>query len=166
MKSTENMDAAPEGTAPDGATPDGPDAPFRLDDFLPYRLAVAAARVSRDFAAIYEAEFGLSIAEWRVIAHLGEAEAVSVREIHQRVDMDKSRVSRAAARLEAAGYVAKAANAADRRLVSLRLTAEGRALRDAVAARAKTYQADLLARMPEAEAAMLRACLDAVERAV
>lgn len=138
---------------------------FHLDDFLPYRLAVAAARVSRDFAKIYEAEFGLSIPEWRVIAHLGQAEAVSVREIHARVDMDKSRVSRAAARLETAGYVAKTANPADRRLVSLTLTPEGRALLDAIKPRAREYEAELLARMPEAEARMLRACIEALVKA-
>ncbi|MGG7566922.1 MarR family winged helix-turn-helix transcriptional regulator [Rhodovulum sp. DZ06] len=140
---------------------------FHLDEFLPYRLAVAAARVSRDFARLYEAEYGLSIPEWRVIAHLGAAEgAVSVREIHQKVDMDKSRVSRAAARLETAGYVTKSENAADRRLVSLRLTDEGRRLHAAIAARAQVYEAELLSRLPQEEARMLRACLDAVAAAV
>lgn len=152
MTSTENPDPAAED--------------FRLDDFLPYRLAVAAARVSRDFARIYEAEFGLSVPEWRVIAHLGEAEAVSVREIHARVDMDKSRVSRAAARLEAAGYVAKTANPADRRLVSLTLTEEGRALLDAIKPRARAYEADLLARLPETEAQALRGAVEALLKAV
>jgi DNA-binding MarR family transcriptional regulator len=139
---------------------------FRLDDFLPYRLAVLAARVSRDFARIYEAEFGLSIPEWRVIAHLGEAEEVSVREIHRRVDMDKSRVSRAAARLESAGLVAKTAHATDGRLVSLTLTAKGRDLLAAIAPRAREYEAELMARLPAPEAAMIRACVEAMLRVV
>ena len=71
---------------------------FELTDFLPYQLAVAAGRVSRAFSDRYRAEFGLSIPEWRVLAHLSTADAVSIREIHARVDMDKSKVSRAAAR--------------------------------------------------------------------
>lgn len=139
---------------------------FRLDDFLPYRLAVLASRVSRDFARIYETEFGLSVAEWRVIAHLGEGGEVSVREIHARVDMDKSRVSRAAARLETAGLVAKSVNAADRRLVSLTLTEAGREMLAAIAPRARAYEAELIARLPADEKRMLRACVDAMLDAV
>ena len=38
--------------------------------------------------------------EWRVIANLTQKEAVSVRDIFERVDMDKSKVSRAASRLD------------------------------------------------------------------
>ena len=58
------------------------------------------------FARRYGAESGISIPEWRVLAHLAEGGPVSVRDIHARVDMDKSKVSRAAARLEEAGLKA------------------------------------------------------------
>ena len=81
------------------------DLTFELETFLPYRLAMAAGRVSRIFAERYRSEFGISIAEWRVIANLTQKEAVSVRDIFERVDMDKSKVSRAASRLEKAGYI-------------------------------------------------------------
>lgn len=118
---------------------------FDLDMFLPYRLNVAAARTSRAFAALY-AEFGLSIPEWRVLAHLHRQDGVSVREIHARVEMDKSKVSRAADRLLAAGYIDKSA-AADRRLVALRLTPAGRALLDRILPRALAFQAALEARL-------------------
>ena len=69
---------------------------FHLDDFLPYRLAVAAQQVSRRFARLYAAEAGLTIPEWRVLAHLNHSGSVSVRDIHTRVNLDKSVVSRAA----------------------------------------------------------------------
>ncbi|MBC7157714.1 MAG: MarR family transcriptional regulator, partial [Rhodobacteraceae bacterium] len=90
---------------------------FDLSVFLPYRLAVAAQRVSRAFAQRYRHDFGLSVAEWRVLAHLSQSGNVSVREVFERVDLDKPRVSRAAARLEAAGYITKQPNPRDRRLV-------------------------------------------------
>jgi len=121
---------------------------FDLDDFLPYQLAVAAARVSRGFAERYRSEFGITIPEWRVLAHLSAAGGpVSVREVHARVDMDKSKVSRAAARLEQAGLVAKAANDEDRRLVSLTLTPAGQALVDRIVPLALDWQADMTARL-------------------
>lgn len=123
-----------------------------LDDFLPYRLNVLAGRVSREFSTRYRERFGISIPEWRVVAHLSQAGAVSVREIHERLDMDKSKVSRAAARLEATGYVAKRVNAADRRLIELTLTAKGRAMMAELAGVAEAYQAELVRRLGDTSA--------------
>ena len=73
-----------------------------LDSFLPYRLAVIAARVSKSMSVLYAEKFGISIAEWRVIAHLARSERVSVRDIHARVNLDKVKVSRAVSRLREA----------------------------------------------------------------
>lgn len=120
---------------------------FDLDTFLPYRLSVAAARVSRRFARLYEAELGISIPEWRVLAHLAQAGTVSVRDIHARVDMDKSKVSRAATRLEEAGLVAKLGHETDRRLVALSLTPAGEALMARLGTIAASFQAELRAEL-------------------
>jgi DNA-binding MarR family transcriptional regulator len=120
---------------------------FDLSQFLPYRLAVAAARVSREFGDRYRAEFGLSIAEWRVLAHLSQAQAVSVGEITARVDMEKSRVSRAAQRLEDAGLVLKTAHPGDGRLVALSLTPQGAALMDRLGPMALEFQTELESRL-------------------
>lgn len=120
---------------------------FDLDDFLPYRITVLAGRLSRDYARIYQERFGLNRAEWRVLAHLSQQPAVSVREIHARADMDKSKVSRAAARLERAGLVTKRTAAADRRLVELALTEAGRAVMAELAPLAHGFQQELLARL-------------------
>lgn len=120
---------------------------FVLDHFLPYRLSVAAARVSRRFARLYAAETGISIAEWRVLAHLAHAEQVSVRDIYARVDMDKSKVSRAAARLEEAGLVRKVGHAEDRRLVELSLTPAGETLMVELGEIALRFQDTLIAEL-------------------
>lgn len=125
---------------------------FVLDDFLPYQLAVAASRVSRQFAALYQEQFGISMPEWRVVAHLSQAGSVSVREIHQRVDMDKSKVSRAASRLESAGLITKKVDQNDRRLVELALTTKGQALIEEMAPIAETFQQKLLSNLaPETD---------------
>jgi DNA-binding MarR family transcriptional regulator len=131
---------------------------FELDDFLPYRLAVLASRVSGEFAAIYGPRYGIGRAEWRVLAHLASAgTAVSVREVHARVDMDKPTVSRAAGRLELAGLIEKRVHDRDRRLVSLKLTAKGRRIMDELIALARSYERALLARLgPEDSAHFLR----------
>jgi DNA-binding MarR family transcriptional regulator len=118
---------------------------FDLSAFLPYQIAVASSRISRAFAERYRAEFGLTIPEWRVLAHLAQSDAVSVREIQARVDMDKSKVSRAAARLESAGLIEKRENPEDRRLLDMRLTVKGRDLIARIVPIADAYQAELLA---------------------
>lgn len=126
---------------------------FVLDDFLPYRLAVLASRVSAEFSTLYKARFGITIPEWRVVAHLSQTpDPVSVREIFDRVGMDKPKVSRAASRLQASGYVEKAPSRTDRRLVELRLTDKGRNLITEMAPIARSFEADVLRRLgPDAE---------------
>lgn len=130
---------------------------FDLAAFLPYQIAATAAALSRGFAERYGAEFGLTIPEWRVLAHLAAAGTVSVREIQARVDMDKSKVSRAAARLEAAGLLTRSENAADRRLLDIALTDRGRDLFARIVPIAEAYQAEVTARLGEDAEAFRRA---------
>ncbi len=130
-----------------------------LDDFLPYLMSVLAGRLSRGLAEVYGARFGISLPEWRVIAHLAQNRNVSVREIHERVDMDKSKVSRAAARLEATGLIEKSVNSDDRRLVELRLTRKGRRLFAEIAPLALAYEREALAALTPAQRSTFRAAI-------
>ena len=135
--------------------------PFDLETFLPYLLSRAAGRTSRAFARSYGDTHGIGVAEWRVLAHLARAGQASVREIHARAEMDKSRISRAAARLQAAGHVTKTADPADRRLICLALTPQGRDLLDRLLPEAARFQADLQAALGT-QAAGLQAGLAAL----
>jgi DNA-binding MarR family transcriptional regulator len=132
-------------------------AALDLDRFLPYLVNVLASRLSRELAGVYEARFGISIPEWRVIAHLSQNRNVSVREIHQRVDMDKAKVSRAAARLEAIGVIEKKVNGEDRRLVELRLTKKGRKMFEEIEPLALAYEREVLSALSQSERATFRA---------
>lgn len=129
---------------------------FQLDDFLPYRLSVAATQISRRFAQLYAAEAGLTIPEWRVLAHLGQSGAVSVRDIHERVNLDKSMVSRAASRLQEAGLLRKSDHDKDGRLIVLELTPEGQKLMQRLGNLAESFQAELLAELGTEEAVLHR----------
>lgn len=136
---------------------------FDLDHFLPYQLNVLADRVSKAFADHYRAAYGISIAEWRVVAHLHHGGPVSVREITNRVNMEKSRVSRAASRLEQAGYLRKTPNPEDRRLLALELTEDGKAMMADLIRMADEFQSNVLAQLG-AEAAQFRSGLDRLLR--
>ncbi|MCG8443674.1 MAG: MarR family transcriptional regulator [Caulobacterales bacterium] len=132
---------------------------FDLNAFLPYQLSVVAGRIGRGFATRYRERFGLSMAEWRVIAHLSQADAISVREVHERADLDKPAVSRAAARLEAAGLVAKRPHPRDGRLVALSLTAQGYAVMAQIAPIARDFEAQVLSRLSAEDQAAFRRIL-------
>jgi DNA-binding MarR family transcriptional regulator len=172
---TDTHDASrpePEQPTPEQSTPEqsGPEpVAFDLAQFLPYRMNVLAGRISRQLAAVYGAQFGLTIPEWRILAHLSqlppEAGDVSVREVQARVDMDKAKVTRAAQRLEAAGLISKRANPADRRLVRLALTETGRRRMDVLVPWVQDYETRLLAVLAPEERAAFLAALDKLEAA-
>jgi DNA-binding MarR family transcriptional regulator len=108
---------------------------FHLSSFLPYRLAVMSERVSRRLSVEYGRSHGLVVAEWRVLVHLLRCGAVSVRDIHNCVNLEKPRVSRAVSRLEMEGLVQKSQGEGDGRLVAISLTDAGRrALADIIPA--------------------------------
>lgn len=133
---------------------------LNLDRFLPYQLNVLASRVSNELAQVYAERFGLSIAEWRVIAHLAHNREVSVRDIQRRVDMDKSKVSRAAAHLEETGLIKKRTNAQDRRLIKLALTPKGERMFEQIVPLALDYEAQFLATLTNSEAASFRSAIE------
>lgn len=128
---------------------------FNLSEFLPYRLSVLTARVSRRLSAVYEKEHGLTIPEWRVIAHLGRCTRASVRDFHNCVNMEKPRVSRAIAKLERSGLVKKSPGEDDQRLIEVSLTDQGRRTLEAIVPEALEFQHDLLGALSEEEVRQL-----------
>lgn len=141
----------------------GPEA-FLLEEFLPYELSVAANRISRLFARRYSAEFGLSIAEWRVMAVVGRFGSIAARAVVERTEMDKVKVSRAAASLIAAGLLEQQPDPQDGRARRLCLTAEGAAIHQAIIPRARALEAQLAEGMSAADWDSLRALLRRLTR--
>jgi len=145
-------------------TPQPTKAHLRLQDFLPYRLAVTSNLVSRLVARAYQDQFGVTIWEWRVIAILGEGEPMTAQALSDSAAMDKVSVSRAVRTLEARGLVERESNAADRRSRLLRLTADGRRVYDEIAPVALDQEAALLAEFSDEEIEVLAGLLDRLRR--
>ncbi|MEL6690464.1 MAG: MarR family transcriptional regulator [Pseudomonadota bacterium] len=124
---------------------------FKLDQFLPYQIVVLARRLSVGLAEIYSDKYGLTVSEWRVLAHLHDAGTCSVREIHLQADLEKSRVSRAVARLEARDLVVRAAHSGDKRLLVLALSPAGSKLVEEILPQALSFQAEVLGELEDAE---------------
>jgi DNA-binding MarR family transcriptional regulator len=127
-------------------------AQFSLSAFLPYQLAVAASSVSKELAEIYGARWDISTTEWRVLAHLSQIdEPVSLREVCKRVDLEKSKVSRATSRLKKRGLVLKSTQNSDRRLIQLSLTPNGQGLVAEIIPVVLAYERDLISRLTDAD---------------
>ncbi len=132
---------------------------FRLEAFLPYLLSLAANRVSRLVARRYEEAFGISIPEWRCLAVIGAGEAVSASGIVERTAMDKVKVSRALASLEAKGLVRRAPHPTDGRLSLVSFTLRGRTVYERIVPLALETESEMLAGLSAAEERALRAGL-------
>ena len=116
---------------------------IELEQFLPYRLNVVAEAVSRSLSKLYEERHGISIAEWRVIATLGQYPQMTAKQIGAHSRMHKTKVSRAVARLTDRRLIERAANFEDLREAFLALTSGGRKVYEDLVPRALAFADDL-----------------------
>ncbi len=111
----------------------GDSAPLKLEEFLPYRLNVAASLVSQALSRIYAERYGIGVPEWRVLVTLGQFGVMTGKAIGAHSHMHKTKVSRAVAILEMRKLLARRANRSDLRESFLALTPAGRAMYDDLA---------------------------------
>jgi len=102
-----------------------PDGILRLDDWLPYQCSVITNRVSAMLARMYHEEFGIGVAEWRLLANLGACSPMSAKALAEATAMDQVSVTRALTLLVHKKLVSRRVDGTDRRKVVLRLTKAG-----------------------------------------
>lgn len=123
-----------------------------LETFLPYRLNRLSAAVSQAFRAVYGPHHDLTVPEWRVLATLGQFEAMSAKEIGAHSAMHKTKVSRAVRALEERRWLTRRESPDDRREEILRLTPLGRKTYGEIVPRALAFEARILEGLgPDAE---------------
>jgi DNA-binding MarR family transcriptional regulator len=137
---------------------------LRLQEYLPYRLSVAANAVSRLIARAYESQFGLRNAQWRLLAVLADEGPLTQRMLCDRTIMDKVSVMRAAQGLLRRGLVKRRPNAEDGRSHRLSMTAAGWRLYDRIAPLALAYEAQLLAGIGRGDIVRFERLLRRLER--
>ena len=134
---------------------------FRLAEFLPYQLSVASNAVSHAVATGtgYETRFGLSNAEWRVLAVITGAGNPTQVELVEATGMDKMTISRSVTSLAHRRLIDRVRDTADRRTLRLAATDEGRRIHDIVVPEAQQVEARLLASLSAKEIEALRRAL-------
>lgn len=132
---------------------------FRLEEFLPYRLSVAAESVSRLIARQHLSQTGLSMSEWRLLAAVGRFGVLSPTVAGERTSMDKVKVSRAATSLVARGLVKQSQDPEDGRGRLLRLTRKGTGLYNSIPSMAHNIEETLSKGLTKNELNNLRVAL-------
>jgi DNA-binding MarR family transcriptional regulator len=136
---------------------------MELEKFFPYRLAVLAEQVSLATAQVYRERFALTRDEWRVLAALAQQGEVRTADVKDRTTLDKMQVSRALARLEAEGLVARAPDPEDGRAWRVRLLPAGSALYRKIVPMVQAREEYLLSDLSPQEMEVLAAAIDKVE---
>ena len=147
------------------AMPSSSAARLRLQDYLPYRLSVAANAVSRLVARAYERQLGLKNPQWLLLAVLADEGALTQQSLCGRTLMDKVTVMRAAHGLLRRRLLRRLPNGEDGRSHRLVLTATGRRLYESIVPLALAYEAQLFEGFKRGEIARLDRLLRRVEQA-
>lgn len=126
-----------------------------LKSFLPYRLSVVTNKVSSNLASMYSLKFDLSIAEWRVMAVLGQQSDLSADEVCRETEMDKVTVSRAVTKLLNKKLLQRSFSREDRRRSILCLSSRGYSTYSQIVPMALSYEESLLSALSEKEVRQL-----------
>ncbi|PHQ68061.1 MAG: MarR family transcriptional regulator [Robiginitomaculum sp.] len=115
---------------------------FNLEDFLPYRLSIAANTVSKRIAETY-APYKLSRTQWRVMAVLATCQQMTAQMVADKTGMDKTTVSRAVGKMLERGLVKRSASEQDGRSAPLSLSVAGREMFTKIAPEALRQEREL-----------------------
>jgi len=124
---------------------------IKLDTFLPYRIANSSNNISEAFSSVYTFEYGISIAQWRILVNLFEHGFVTAKQLGSFASMDKSTVSRAIKTMIDMGYLVKKVNNDDKRAYFVALSEQGKNLYHEIAPKALAWESNLKSCISEAE---------------
>ncbi|HYQ31249.1 MAG TPA: MarR family transcriptional regulator [Polyangiaceae bacterium] len=101
--------------------------PLTLEQHLCFALYRASRAMIRGYAPLLE-PLGLTYAQYLVLVVLWEEDAVSVRQLGERLSLDSATLTPLLKRLEAQGAIERRRDPDDERVLRVRLTKAGRAL--------------------------------------
>jgi len=131
-----------------------------LEDFLTYRLHVVKKLTDKVIHDEFLERTGLSLSEARVVLCVGACGQLSVSELGQKSNLDRSQASRATDGLVRRGLLAKTSSEVDARGVEIRLTDAGDELFKRAWSVSQQRNAAFLALLEPAQASALMQALE------
>ncbi|CAG4900989.1 MarR family winged helix-turn-helix transcriptional regulator [Paraburkholderia gardini] len=102
--------------------------PFTLDEQLCFALYSTSLAMTKAYKPILE-KLGLTYPQYLTMLVLWESDNITVKDIASRLNLDSATVTPLLKRLETQGYIERARGVSDERLVYIRLTKAGAALK-------------------------------------
>lgn len=133
------------------------DPSINLDKYVQYFLAAIVNKLARISTKTYNAEFGIGVGEWYVMALLASESDISATRICEVGGFDKAVVSRSVNSLAGKGYIVSKSVKNHNRKRLIRLTESGRELHNKIMDIALAREERLLEGLyPEDRAQLLR----------
>jgi DNA-binding MarR family transcriptional regulator len=129
-----------------------------LDEYVPYLLNRAGARIAQSFAEEMRA-LGTSLQAWRVLAALRDRDNQRVSDLSTHTSIEISTLSRLLDGMQRQGLVARRRMARDGRVVTVRVTAAGRRLTGRIVPIAERYERVAVSGLSAVETATLKRLL-------
>lgn len=135
-----------------------------LEHWIGYRFSLIAARLGKYVAQMYTSRHDLTTPAWRSLAVIARFQPLTAKELAMLTSSDAFKVARAIELLVRRGLIRRDVDKEDRRRASLSLTAEGRKIYKDVEKFTIRVERELTAGLDQSELAMLRQCLDKLDR--
>lgn len=138
----------------------------RLHSQISVKLNVVNVKMSRQIGQAVQRLENLRLPEWRILALLANAGALSQADIRGQIGMDKGQISRTVKNMLASDLVANENGSNKSRNVRLGLTEKGQAVHQRVDVMMEQRNAQLLSVLTAEEKQSLCEGLDRIEKAV
>ena len=158
-------DSGPKSTSGASETPPGGRALRPLTQFLTYRILRLHHALNAQAVAMLAEISGISLGQWRILAMVGSGGALTARDVARRTGFDPAFISRTVRSLEERGLLRTARSDADRRVMTIELTAAGVELHDRTLPFMRARQEALLAALAPEERDAIFHIIDKLERA-
>jgi len=112
----------------------------------------------------FEREVGLSVATWFLLSMIIEEDGISQGEVSHKFEVDPSRITRLAQRLEGEGLLRRERDPGDNRVVRLYVSEEGRLLIESCQERREEFEDRFRREFSSEELAEFRRALGVVSR--
>jgi DNA-binding MarR family transcriptional regulator len=138
--------------------PAGAPPPRFIDDYLLYLMARASHVISTEFHDQLRRK-GISVPVWRVLASLVGSTGETVTGLAEVCLLQQPTMTKLLDRMVRDGLVKRTQDTRDRRVVRVALTPRGDVMAQELTVAARSHEADLLARHPEAETMAIKTLL-------
>jgi len=117
---------------------------MKLQNFLPYQLSVLSNKISAGIAKFYREQYKISVAQWRVLVLLSDLTNQTAKELTQKSQMDKVRISRTMKSLLTKKFISEKICKEDARARRYTLTSQGIQLINEVKPKALDFEKNLI----------------------